>query len=71
MKNLIPLMAILLMSTSLSASPALAGGKHSGKKCEKNAKCESGDECCKDKEAKGESKAKSESKESKPAESKK
>lgn len=73
MKNLIPLMAILLMSTSLSATPALAGGKHSsGKKCEK--KCESGgDDCCKDKEAKGDSKAKSEkseSKESKPAESK-
>lgn len=70
MKNLIPLMALLLMSTSLTATPALAGGKK-GAKCEK--KCESGDDCCKDKEAKGDKKAKSEkseSKESKPADSK-
>lgn len=46
MKNLIPLMALLVLGGSFSLSPVYAGkGKHCQKKCEK---ASGGDECCKE-----------------------
>jgi hypothetical protein len=66
MKNLIPLMALLVLGGSFISPAAMAGGSK---------KCADGDACCKDGAKKGSKKAKTTAKaasegDSKPAETK-